>query len=130
MPARKPPAKPRFTVLIVDDEPAIRRLVRAALEPSGYRILEARDGPEAIAAAGSQAPDLVLLDVGLPGMSGLDVKRWLRRTPAMARTPVLFLTGLGGAAGIPPESRIDKPFAPAKLLDRVSDALSRRALAS
>ena len=88
----------RPTILIVDDEPAIRVLLDAALDGEGYRLLEAADGPSALEAARTEHPDLVLLDIGLPGLSGLEVCRRLRDEAGTAGTPVLFLTGLGREA--------------------------------
>jgi DNA-binding response OmpR family regulator len=112
------------TVLVIDDEPAIRRLCRAALEGAGHRVLEAAGGAQGLEAARRGRPDLVLLDLALPDLSGLEVCRRL----GAAR--VLLLTGLagpseaalarrGGALGL-----ISKPFSPAALLARVEGALS------
>ena len=63
------------TVLVVDDEPAIRRLLRTSLAAQGYRVVEAADGREAFAAFRRDQPDLLILDLGLPDMTGIDVIR-------------------------------------------------------
>ncbi len=123
------------TILVVDDEPTIRVLVRAALEGSGYGVLEAVDGATALEMARSQRPDLLLLDVALPRMSGLEVCRRLKRDPATAGTPILLITGFvqqaerQAAAEAGAEGFIAKPFSPAALVAQIDDTLHRRAAA-
>ena len=82
------------TILVVDDEPTIRRLIRSTLEPQGHQILEAADGILGLKLAGLEQPDLVLLDIALPQLSGLEVNRRLQSNPETATIPVLYLTGL------------------------------------
>ncbi|MGZ8582081.1 MAG: response regulator, partial [Actinomycetota bacterium] len=77
------------TVLVVDDEEAIAEAVRARLESEGYRVLVALDGPDAIEQHAEQHPDLVVLDLMLPGMDGLEVCKQIQRD---GWTPVLMLT--------------------------------------
>ncbi len=121
------------TVLVVDDEPTIRVLVRAALEGTGCRILEAVDGPSALDLARGGRPDLVLLDIALPGLSGLEVCRQLNDDPATASMPILLLTGLvqqaerQAAAEVGAQGFIAKPFSPAALVGQIEDTLRRRA---
>jgi CheY-like chemotaxis protein len=79
------------TVLIVDDEPVVRALLKAALELTGSRLVEAADGGEAVDTAWRERPDLVLLDIGLPTLNGLDVCRALKTNPEAPR--VLLITG-------------------------------------
>jgi two-component system response regulator VicR len=79
------------TVLIVDDEPVVRALLKAALEPTGSRLVEAADGGEAVDMAWRERPDVVLLDIGLPTLNGLDVCRALKTNPEAPR--VLLITG-------------------------------------
>jgi CheY-like chemotaxis protein len=86
------------TVLIVDDEPVVRALLKAALEPTGSRLVEAADGGDAVDAAWRERPDLVLLDIGLPTLNGLDVCRALKTNPEAPR--VLLITGNAEAADI------------------------------
>lgn len=126
----------RPTILIVDDEPAIRVLLDAALDGEGYRLLEAADGPSALETARTEHPDLVLLDIGLPGLSGLEVCRRLRDEAGTAGTPVLFLTGLGreaeeeAAATVGAQGVITKPFSPAALVKQVAHMLRQPAAAA
>jgi CheY-like chemotaxis protein len=115
------------TILVIDDEPTIRLLVRLSLEPHGYRALEAGEGLEGLALASQERPDLVLLDMALPRMSGLEVARQLDPS-----TPVLLLTGL--APDLDPESGpanilgfIEKPFNPATLANRIAETLQAMA---
>ena len=95
-PASRPPPRPRTiapvseqTVLVVDDEEAIAEAVRARLESEGYRVVVAADGPEAIEAHAEHQPDLVVLDLMLPGMDGLEVCKQIQQD---RWTPVLMLT--------------------------------------
>jgi len=116
-------------VLVVDDEPAIRSLIRSTLERAGHTVLEAPDGPNALAAARMGHPDLVLLDVALPGLSGLDVCRRLKAGPGTAGATVLLLTGLapaGASASEGAEGWIAKPFTPDGIARQVEQALRRR----
>ena len=117
------------TILVVDDEPAIRAFVRAALQQANHRVLEAADGVSALRLlASGERPDLVLLDIALPHLNGIEVCRRLRREPPTSSTPVLLLTGLpdrgdqdaveAGAHGC-----LTKPFSPAQLISLVDDAL-------
>jgi len=116
------------TILVVDDEPSIRRLLRAALERGGYAVLEAPDGPAALRVARESQPALVLLDVALPRMSGLEVCRRLRDDPPTSRTPVLLLSGVSSAepqklAQSGASGWLAKPFTPESLLERVGALL-------
>ena len=111
-------------ILVVDDEPVVRELLRAALEPAGSRVVEATDGSEAIEVAWREHPDLVLLDVGLPKVSGLDVCRALKTNPEAPR--VLLITGDAGADGIAEcgaDGVVAKPFVPAALVAEVERVL-------
>jgi CheY-like chemotaxis protein len=116
-------------ILVVDDEPSIRTLIGAALRAQGYRVLQAADGLQALDLAARGRPSLVLLDIALPLLSGHDVLRRLRQTPATASTPVLLLSGLASsleeeqARGLGAQGVIGKPFTPAELLRRVAQAL-------
>ena len=121
------------TILLVDDEPTIRILVRAALEDTGYPLLEAADGITALELARSEHPDLILLDVALPRLSGLEVCRQLKDDPATADTPIFLLTGFvqqtdrQAAMDAGAEDFIAKPFSPAALVELVQDTLRNRA---
>ncbi|MEG1114964.1 MAG: diguanylate cyclase, partial [Janthinobacterium sp.] len=84
---------PQALVLVVDDDSMTRFLVTEALEPEGFRIEEAASGLEALAAFQRRVPDLVLLDVAMPGMSGFECCALLRRLPGGAHVPIVVLTG-------------------------------------
>ena len=113
------------TVLIVDDEPNIVQLVRMTLESHRVHVLEAADGASAIEQAIAMRPDLILLDVDLPDVSGLDVCRRLKGEEAMAQTKIVMLTAAaqqddvarGFAAGA--DQYLTKPFSPLRLLTLV-----------
>jgi DNA-binding response OmpR family regulator len=110
------------TVLIVDDEPNIVALVRITLEAGRVRVLEAYDGASALARAVADRPDLVLLDVDLPDVSGLEICRRLRAEPDLADMRIVMLTAAaqqddvarGLAAGA--DQYFTKPFSPIRLL--------------
>ena len=120
-------AKP-ITVLVVDDEPRIRRFVRRALEQEGWSALEAATGGEALELARETAPDCVLLDVILPDIEGFEVLQRLREFSAV---PVLMLTGLGAeddrvrGLDLGADDYIMKPFSVRELLARVRAHLRR-----
>src|SRR5258708_32297193 len=82
-----------YTVLIADDDPRLRALLIWTLEMGQYRVLAAVDGLDALAQAREHQPDLFVLDVGMPGMNGIDVCRQLREDQVIA--PILILTGFG-----------------------------------
>ncbi len=84
-------------VLIVDDEPALREALRAGLELAGHEVHEATDGAEGLAKATPLRPDVIILDVRMPGLDGYAVCRRLKANPAMQRIPVIFLTGVDDA---------------------------------
>jgi CheY-like chemotaxis protein len=114
------------TILVVDDEPIIRALVRLTLEPEGYVVVEAAEGAEALELAETHRPDLALLDVALPKLSGIEVARQLGDS-----TPVLFLTGLSPeddvSYGSSVSGSIEKPFSPATLLRTIQETLASAA---
>jgi DNA-binding response OmpR family regulator len=120
----------RGSVLIVDDEPTVGEVLSRYLEREGYEARVAADGPGALAAVGTRAPDLVVLDVMLPGMDGLEVMRRIReaRRPAPA---IILLTAKGEESDrvtglrLGADDYVVKPFSPAELVARV-DAILRR----
>ena len=116
------------TVLVVDDDAKIVRLVRTYLERAGYRVIDARDGSAALAAIKRDEPALVVLDIMLPELDGLSVLRALRRT---SRTPVIVLSARGTVVdrieGLETgaDDYLPKPFSPAELVVRVKRVLER-----
>jgi two-component system alkaline phosphatase synthesis response regulator PhoP len=117
------------TILVVDDEPKITQLVRDYLERAGFGVVTASDGAEALMRARTERPDLVVLDLGLPKLDGLDVTRRLRRD---ADVPIIMLTArddetdklIGLELGA--DDYVTKPFSPRELVARVRAVLRRR----
>src|SRR5215207_4824854 len=115
-------------VLVVDDDPTVSDVVRRYLERAGFAVTLAADGPAALAAAERHAPDLVVLDLMLPGMSGLDVCRRLRER---SNVPVVMLTALGEEVDrvvgfeMGADDYVTKPFSPRELALRVQSVLRR-----
>jgi two-component system, OmpR family, response regulator len=116
------------TILVADDDPHIREVVRFALEKAGHRVVECGDGRAAVAAFEAQPIDVVILDIIMPEMDGLDVCRAMR---ARSRVPILFLTSrddeldriLGLEIGA--DDYVSKPFSPRELVARVKAILRR-----
>jgi two-component system, OmpR family, alkaline phosphatase synthesis response regulator PhoP len=115
-------------VLVVDDEPAIVEIVRDYLTDAGYRVSTARSGDEALDLTRSIRPDLIVLDLGLPGIDGLDVTRTIRRTSTV---PIIVLTARADEADrvvgleLGADDYLVKPFSPRELLARVRAVLRR-----
>ncbi len=116
------------TILVVDDEPQIVKQARDYLAQGGFRVVSAGDGTTALAQARAERPDLIVLDLNLPGMDGLDVCRALRRESAV---PIIMLTArvdetdrlIGLELGA--DDYIPKPFSPRELVARVRAVLRR-----
>src|SRR5205809_2898880 len=116
------------TILVVDDEPGIVQIVRDYLQHGGFAVLVASDGPTALRTARTGRPDLVVLDLGLPGIDGLDVARALRRDSSV---PIIMLTArteesdklVGLELGA--DDYVTKPFSPKELVARVRAVLRR-----
>jgi DNA-binding response OmpR family regulator len=121
----------RQRVLIVDDEPRYVRLISVNLNASGYDTLAARDGKSAVEVAAAQRPDLVLLDIGLPVMDGIETCRRIRE---FSQAPIIMLTAKAGevdkVAGLDAgaDDYLTKPFGPAELLARIRAVLRRAQL--
>jgi two-component system, OmpR family, alkaline phosphatase synthesis response regulator PhoP len=117
-----------ITILVVDDEPRIVQLVRDYLEHGGFTVLVASDGPSALRSARTGQPDLVVLDLGLPGLDGLDVARALRRD---GEVPIIMLTARSEESDklvgleLGADDYLTKPFSPKELVARVRAVLRR-----
>jgi two-component system, OmpR family, KDP operon response regulator KdpE len=117
-------------LLVVDDEPSFRRLLRTSLSAQGYRVLEAGTGQGAIDSLGCDAPEVVLLDLGLPDMDGLEVIRRVRGSGA--RTPIIVLSSRGDERGkvqaldLGADDYVTKPFGMGELVARIRTALRHR----
>jgi DNA-binding response OmpR family regulator len=113
------------TVLIADDEPNIVISLEFLLEQDGYRVLLARDGHEALEAIEREVPDLVLLDVMLPRLSGYDVCQRIRQNPALAKVRVIMLTARGREVEVTKglalgaDAYVTKPFSTRDLLEQI-----------
>ena len=116
------------TVLVVDDEPTIREIVVGYLKREGYRTLEAADGNRARELLENDTPDLVVLDLMLPGTDGLELCRWIR---SRSRLPVIMLTARGEESDrivgleLGADDYVTKPFSPRELAARVRTVLRR-----
>jgi CheY-like chemotaxis protein len=102
------------TVLVVEDDRATAQMIQDALEMEGYHVLRAV-GDAAIAIARTQDPAVILLDINMPGMDGLEVSQHLRADPATATIPIICMSSHVASTPVPPEmlhdDRLDKPFA-------------------
>jgi len=130
--ARVNASRERGSVLVVDDEPTILDVVSRYLERAGYQARVAGDGREALRLAGEERPDLVVLDLMLPGMGGLEVMRLLReRSSDRGRVSVILLTAKGEQTDrivglrLGADDYVVKPFSPAELVARVGAVLRR-----
>jgi DNA-binding response OmpR family regulator len=123
-------------ILVIEDDPSTLRLIKYCLQQEGYQVLTAPNGLEGIRKAKSEEPDLIVLDVLLPGVDGLEICHRLRAEPQTARLPVLMLsvkareidkaTGLKVGA----DDYITKPWHRAELLDKVAAVLQRSGVVS
>ncbi len=117
------------SVLVVDDEPPIRRLLRTSLGAQGYDVVEAENGKEALAAAEREKPDLVILDLGLPDIGGIEIIRALRGRSAV---PIIVLSvrdderGKVEALDLGADDYVTKPFGVEELVARMRTALRHR----
>ena len=118
-------------ILIAEDEPYIRELVLFMLRFAGYEVVAATNGEEAVQTALREKPDLILLDVRMPRMTGYDACRLMKANPDLRDVPVVFLSAKGQESEIQSgleagaEEYLLKPFSPAELTNRVRGILSR-----
>lgn len=120
-------------ILVVEDEDDIQELVRYNLAKEGYRVVQAISGEEGFKAAKSSKPDLIVLDLMLPGLDGLEVCRLLKADPKTSHTPIVILTAKGEEADVVTglelgaDDYITKPFSPKVLVARLRAVLRRKA---
>jgi phosphate regulon transcriptional regulator PhoB len=118
-------------ILVVEDEPDIRKLVHYNLAQERYKVLEAEDGEQALKVVQRDKPNLVILDLMLPGLSGMEVCKLLRERPDTARLPILMLTAKAAEADrvvgleMGADDYLAKPFSPRELVARVRAILRR-----
>ncbi|MAL78343.1 MAG: phosphate regulon transcriptional regulatory protein PhoB [Sneathiella sp.] len=119
-------------ILIVEDEPAMVELLRYNLESEGFDVVSAHDGEEGLLALEEEQPDLLLLDWMLPGVSGIEICRRVRRDAKQAGLPVIMITARGEeqdrvrGLDVGADDYVSKPFSPAELLARIRALLRRR----
>ncbi len=124
------------SILIVEDEPAIREMVGFALSQAGFESIEAGDAAQARKRIAERPPDLVLLDWMLPGMSGIELARYLRKNDATRKLPLIMLTARSEEADklkgleIGADDYVTKPFSPRELVARINAVLRRAAPAA
>jgi two-component system cell cycle response regulator DivK len=115
------------TILYVEDNEVNRKIVRDLLRRTSYRLLEAHDGEAGVAAALAERPDLILMDIQLPKISGLEATRLLRADPATAATPIIAITSfaLSGddqrAQEAGATAYLAKPYSPFALLNKIRE---------
>lgn len=117
-------------VLVVDDDPVIQRLLQVNFEMEDYEVVTAGDGAEGLERARADKPDVVLLDVMMPKMNGIEVAKALRADPDTAELPIVMLTAKAQAADIQAgkdvgvDVYVTKPFDPLELIETVRDLLA------
>jgi two-component system response regulator MtrA len=120
-------------VLVADDEDDILRLVTTVIERSGHEVVSVRDGVQALAAVRTRRPDLVVLDISMPEMDGLEVLRRLRADAETSELPVLLLSAQAQEADVRrgfltgASAYVKKPFSPRELAQRVDELLGSSA---
>lgn len=124
------------TVLVVDDEPDAVEFVKAVLEEAGHEVITASNASECLEKALAEKPDLIILDVQMPGRDGFHAFADMRKTPQLKDTPVIMLTGIGERLGMrfsaetmgdyfgeEPEAYVEKPVDPKTLQETVRKVL-------
>lgn len=121
-------------ILVIDDEPDVVSYLSAFLEDEGFRVLEANNGPDGLTLAREQGPNLITLDITMPGMSGVEVLTALRRDSHLGLIPVIVITGVTAFKKLtdyrdvrPPEGFMSKPIDLEKLLSMIEEILARPA---
>jgi CheY-like chemotaxis protein len=120
------------TVLVVDDDPVIQKLLKVNFEMEGYTVLSAPDGADGLDQARAHAPDVIILDVMMPRMNGLEVLAALKSDEATDSIPVILLSAKAQAGDVQAgldrgaDAYVTKPFDPLDLLDRVGQYVAAR----
>mgnify|MGYP003956359863 CR=1 FL=1 len=120
----------QFTILAADDELSIHRLVQAALDGRGYNLVEAHNGDEALEKALLDRPDMVILDVMMPGLNGWELTRYFRSKPEFKEMGILILTGIGESLNdmtsplYGADAHLDKPFELDDLVSKVEEVVA------
>jgi len=120
------------TILVVDDEPDVVEIVRFRLERDGHTIVSAADGPTGLVTAFTRSPDLVILDVMMPGIDGFEVLRRMKNDPRTAHTPVIMLTAKADFSSVAQgwnmdvDNYVTKPFEVDELSNIVKNVLTYR----
>lgn len=122
---------PPSTVLVVDDDPVIVKLLQVNFEMEGYDVITAGDGQEGLDRARAEHPDAIVLDVMMPKLNGLQVAQMLKEDEATRSIPIILLSAKAQSTDIAAGKEIadeymTKPFDPLELLDRVAELLNRR----
>lgn len=119
-------------VLVVDDDPQVLRLLRVNFELEGYEVMSATNGEEALELVRGDSPDVVVCDVMMPGIDGLEVVRRLRADPATVTLPLVVVSAKAQRSDVRQglklgaDAYVTKPFDPAELLDVVAQLLDKR----
>jgi len=122
---------PPATVLVVDDDPVILKLLEVNFEMEGFQVVRAADGAEGLERAREVLPDIVVLDVMMPRMTGYEVAKALREDDQTAHIPIIFVTARAQSSDVERgmelgvEDYVTKPFDPLDLIDRVNNLLAR-----
>ena len=120
------------TVLVVDDDPVILKLLEVNFEMEGFQVVRAADGAEGLERAREVLPDIVVLDVMMPRMTGYEVAKALREDDGTAHIPIIFVTARAQSSDVERgmelgvDDYITKPFDPLDLIDRVNTLLARK----
>ena len=114
----------RPMVLVIDDEPAILRIVTLALADTGVAVVTANDGESATAFLETHKPDMIIADVRLPGIDGVEIARRVKENPALSSIPVLLMSAYDEPRGHPANAFLPKPFDIDQFSERVTEFLN------
>ncbi|MHC4943912.1 MAG: response regulator, partial [Planctomycetota bacterium] len=117
-------------ILVIDDEPDVIQYMSLFLYDEGFEVISAADGPQGLAKASEESPDLITLDITMPGMSGIEVLTTLRRDPKLCDIPVIVITGVAGIKKLmdyrevrPPEKFMQKPIDRIQLVKMIEELI-------